>query len=470
MSLVEFQDIATYEVDERGFVCRWGETAARMLGYGPEEVMGRSLQDLHASPCGSDRAADLEGATADGHREVTGWATRKDGSRIWVSLLTVAVRGNADRVVGFACVLRNLSKSKAAQEEHERMFTLSVDPMCVAGSDGYFKRVNPAFTRVLGHSEAELLSRPYLDFVHPDDLPSTSAEAGRINDDEHIATHTFQNRYRCSDGTFRWLDWKTRAFGAERLIYAVARDVTEQRAVEQKLQEYARELERSNGELQQFAYVASHDLQEPLRAVAGCVQLLGERNAGKLDARSAELVSYAVDGAKRMQTLINDLLAFTRVGSKGINKAWIDTRSAVDKALRQLQVTVSESGAIVAVGALPHAWADPVQLTQAFQNLIGNAIKFRGSNQPEVQVTAEQAGDEIIFSVRDNGIGIAPEYHDRVFGVFQRLHSQRDYAGTGIGLAICKKIIERHGGRLWVESRAGAGANFRFTLPAGSKP
>ncbi len=235
---------------------------------------------------------------------------------------------------------------------------------------------------------------------------------------------------------------------------------------EQKLQEYTKELERSNGELQQFAYVASHDLQEPLRAVAGCIQMLDEHNAGRLDERSRELMGYAVEGAKRMRTLIEDLLAYSRVGHKEINRAHINVRETVDKALHQLNVAIAESNAIVTVDPLPFAWADPVQIVQLFQNLIGNAIKFRTADRPEIRVLAEQANGETIFSVRDNGIGIAAEYHEKIFGIFKRLLSRRDYPGTGIGLAICKKIVERHNGRIWVESVIGQGSNFRFTLPA----
>jgi light-regulated signal transduction histidine kinase (bacteriophytochrome) len=192
--------------------------------------------------------------------------------------------------------------------------------------------------------------------------------------------------------------------------------------------------------------------------------MLDERNTGTLDERSRELMGHTVDGAKRMQTLIGDLLAYSRVGSKGISKTHIDGREIVNKAMRQLSVAIAESGAVIKVDSLPAMWADPVQITQLFQNLIGNAIKFRGKIQPDIHVSAEQVNGETIFSVRDNGIGIAPEYHKKIFGIFQRLLSRRDYPGTGIGLAICKKIVKRHGGRIWVESRASEGANFRFTL------
>jgi PAS domain S-box-containing protein len=345
---------------------------------------------------------------------------------------------------------------------------MSIDLMCVAGFDGFFKRVNPAFTRVLGYTEAELLGRPFVSFVHPDDVAATTEQAQKLTNEMHDASTAFRNRYRCADGSYRWLEWASDSVCKYQRIYAVARDVTAQRATEERLAEYAKELERSNTELQTFAYVASHDLQEPLRAVAGCVTMLRERLAGALDEKSAELMSHAVEGAKRMQTLINDLLAYSRVGTRGINPKWIDPKIAVQTALKQLEIAIAESGAVITVDDLPSAWADVAQLTQLFQNLIGNAIKFRrDDHKPQIHVSARTFPTQIIYSVKDNGMGIAPEYHQLVFGIFQRLNRRRDYTGNGIGLAICKRIVERHGGQLWIESVVGEGSTFLFSLPAG---
>jgi two-component system sensor histidine kinase/response regulator len=225
-------------------------------------------------------------------------------------------------------------------------------------------------------------------------------------------------------------------------------------------------LRRSNTELEQLAYVASHDMQEPLRMVASYLQLVAQRYQGRLDADADEFIGYAVDGAKRMQALINDLLAYSRIGTKARPFEPTDCNAVVKTALAQLRIAIDESGAEVAVGALPTVPGDATQLLQLFQNLIGNAIKFRGGGRPpKVDVSAEPHADGWCFAVRDNGIGIAPEYFERVFVLFQRLHGRTEYAGTGIGLAICKKIVERHGGRIWVESTPGEGAVFRFTTP-----
>ena len=252
---------------------------------------------------------------------------------------------------------------------------------------------------------------------------------------------------------------------------AIRVDITELKESEQalarqteKLSEYARELERSNSELEQFAYVASHDLQEPLRMIGSYCQLLQRRYKGKLDANADDFIGFAVEGASRMQQLINDLLAYSRVGRRGQPLARVNAAEAAGAALGNLEAAIRESGAAIDVGNLPDVVADRTQLTQLFQNLIGNAIKFRSDGPVRIGVRAERDGEMWRFVVEDNGIGIDPAYADRIFLIFQRLHERGKYPGTGIGLAICKKVVERHGGRIWVESAAGAGSRFYFTL------
>ncbi len=225
------------------------------------------------------------------------------------------------------------------------------------------------------------------------------------------------------------------------------------------------ELARSNADLQQFAYVASHDLKEPLRMVASYTQLLARRYKGKLDSDADEFIRYAVDGANRMQWLINDLLAYSRVTVQDKVSEEVDCNSVLEEVLSDLRVAVEESRAVVTRAPLPTVMADRIQLGQLFQNLIGNAIKFHGKEPPQVHVSAERRPTEWLFSVRDNGVGLDPEYAERIFVIFQRLHNREEYPGTGIGLAICKKIVERHGGRIWVVSQTDQGATFHFTLP-----
>ena len=234
---------------------------------------------------------------------------------------------------------------------------------------------------------------------------------------------------------------------------------------EESLRRAAEELARSNKDLEQFAYVASHDLQEPLRMVTGFVQLLQQKYGGRLDADAEQYIAFAVDGAKRMHTLINDLLTYSRVGARGKEPAPTDAGASLQRALDNLQASIHETGAEISHGELPIVRADGTQLTQLFQNLIGNAVKFRGAAPPKIHIDARRDGDAWRFSVRDNGIGIDPKSQERIFQVFQRLHSRQEYPGTGIGLAICQRIVERHGGRIWVESAPGEGATFHFTLP-----
>ena len=241
-------------------------------------------------------------------------------------------------------------------------------------------------------------------------------------------------------------------------VNVYCRDITERKHIED-------ELRRSNAELEQFAYIASHDLQEPLRAMAGMVQLLEQRYKGQLDERADEYILHAVDASNRMARLINDLLAYSRVDQRGKPLEPVNSAACVQAAILNLDTAIRESGAKVTCEDLPTVTANGFQLTQLFQNLIGNSLKFRGQREPRVEIRAMKLNDAWQFSVCDNGIGIEPQYFERIFLVFQRLHTRREYPGTGIGLALCKKIVERHGGRIWVESEPGQGSTFHFTIP-----
>jgi light-regulated signal transduction histidine kinase (bacteriophytochrome) len=254
-------------------------------------------------------------------------------------------------------------------------------------------------------------------------------------------------------------------------------DITERRELEaalqttnQELEQRVRQLDQANTDLERFAYVASHDLQEPLRMVSGFSQMLQEKYHGRLDAEADEYIWYLVDAANRMRDLIQDLLAFSRVQSRGASLERVNCEEVLGWALSNLHASVEETQAVVTHDPLPEVMGDAAQLMLVFQNLLANAIKFRHLDPPRIQISAQVSGDEFIFSVSDNGIGIEPEFYQRIFEIFQRLHTRDRYPGTGIGLAICHRIIERHGGRIWVESEPGQGSTFYFSLPALQEP
>jgi PAS domain S-box-containing protein len=344
----------------------------------------------------------------------------------------------------------------------EQFFNLALDLLGTVSPDGRLTDLNPAWRHTLGYNHDELRGRPLVDIVHPDDLDATTRALQRISQDS--MTVRFENRCRHKDGSYRWLAWVVVASPQDQLLYAAARDITERRLTEDTLRQQAEELARSNKELEQFAYVASHDLQEPLRIVSSYVQLLARRYQGKLDQEADEFIAFAVEGANRMKILINDLLAFSRVGTRGRELAPVAMDDVFDRVVSNLQLAIEESGATVTHDPLPQVLADDVQTVQLLQNLIANAIKFRSQEPPRVHIGARRQGDRWLFFVRDNGIGIDPQYNERIFILFQRLHNRDEYPGTGIGLAICRKIVERHGGRIWLESEPGNGTTFYFTL------
>lgn len=339
------------------------------------------------------------------------------------------------------------------------------------GNRGYCERMGRPLAELMGKSDYELF---------PKDLAEKYC-----NDDEKVVRsgEIFEGieEHRAKDGTKSFVhvlkapvrDARNLVVGTQVIFW----DVTARKLAEEALERAAAELARSNKELEQFAYVASHDLQEPLRMITSYTQLIAKRYHEKLDQDARDFMHFAVDGAMRMQKLIQGLLEYSRVGSRGKPLEPTDTGNALGGAMANLRIAIEESRAKVTHDALPTLMADPIQLTQLFQNLIGNALKFRGEAPPAIHVSAERRArpesgapnapaEEWVFHVRDNGIGIEPQYFERIFVIFQRLHTQDRYPGTGIGLAICRKIVERHGGRIWLESKPGEGTCFHFTLPA----
>jgi PAS domain S-box-containing protein len=403
---------------------------------------------------------------------------RPDGSISWLSVNTAFLRRSGElEYYGVVSTLSDITARRQAEtalrESEERFrltFELAASGIAHVGLDGRFVRVNRSLCDILGYPEHELVGRSVKEISHPEDRNVTDSQRLAVQVGS-VSSARFEKRYLRKDGAVVWMDLAIAvARGADsKPLYEIAifDDITERKDAEAALSHAHEELKRSNAELAQFAYVASHDLQEPLRMVSSYTQLLVRRYGDKLDDDAKEFMGYIVDGAARMKQLIEDLLAYSRVGTRGKNFQRVALEAPLRRAIGNLRAAVEEAGAAITFDALPTVLADELQLSQLFQNLIGNALKFRSASVPRIHVSSVEKENEWEFTVRDNGIGIEPAYFERIFMVFQRLHNKGEYPGTGIGLAICKKVVERHDGRIWVESQAGEGSGFHFTLPKG---
>ncbi len=336
--------------------------------------------------------------------------------------------------------------ASAASASHEaHFFALSLDLLGVIGTDGEVRHINPAWARLLG-----------------EDSEATAAIIGRLQAGEALAGYECQ--LPCSDNQIRTFAWT--ATPGDGVFYVVGRDITEQLAMEHELTRRAERLEQTNAELQEFAYVASHDLTEPLRMVTSYLQLLERRYGEGLDEQAREFMGYAVDGSRRMMAMIDDLLIYSRVANRDVERQPVDLGAVAVEVVRTLQAPIEAAGTTVEIGELPLVQAEPTQMVQLLQNLIANAVKFRAADRPgRVTVSARRAQDGWDIAVADNGIGISSRDHDRIFKMFARLHGPDDYAGSGIGLAVCRRIVERHGGTIELESVPGEGATFTVHLP-----
>ncbi len=456
-------------------------TICRLLGYTREELLAKRLDEvLPVSHEELAAAYDRQIADPSAPGGMTSYYRCKDGSQLPFESKRQVLRSGDKLLISIVSrdIRERIAAESALRESEERFrrtFELAASGVAHIGLDRRFLRVNRRLCEILGYSEAELLSITGKQISHPDDLDVINEQRPRLYAGEIDAVRV-EKRYLRKDGSTVWVAFSMNverdAAGKPQYEIAVFDDITSRKQAETALQHAHDELARSNSELEQFAYVASHDLQEPLRMVSSYTQLVLRRYGDRLEGDAKEFMAYVIDGAARMKQLIEDLLAYSRVGTLGKAFKPVALEAALRRAISNLRAAIEEAGAAVTYDALPSVEADAMQLAQLFQNLIGNALKFRSASVPRIHVSSLEKETEWEFGVNDNGIGIEPQYFERIFMVFQQLHNKGEYPGTGIGLAICKKVVERHGGRIWLESRLGEGSTFHFTLPKkrGSDP
>jgi PAS domain S-box-containing protein len=471
MLLDGVQDYAVYMMDPVGKVISWNAGAERIKGYKPQEILGRNFSCFFP-PEDIQRGRPeevLRMTSANGRHVEQGMRVRKDGSQFLASVIFTALRDPAGNLQGFSEISHDLSESEESEAKYRGLLEAAPDAMVVVNQAGEIVLLNVQAEKQFGYSRDELVGQKVKNIIPEGFAERLVADALRSAEDalaQHIGTGIELNGRRKDGSEFPIEMMLSPLESAEGiLVTAAIRDITTRKKAEAHLLQKVEELNRSNEELGQFAYIASHDLQEPLRMVASYTQLLSRRYKGKLDADADEFIAFAVDGASRMQRLIQDLLIYSRAGTKEMDLLDTSSEEALQMALTNLRGVIEESGAQVTHDPLPSVLADEMQLIQLFQNLVANAIKYQSPGVPRVHISAIKNGEQKwIFSVQDNGLGIDSQYFEKIFGMFQRLHKREKFDGTGIGLAIYKKIVERHGGSISVESQTGHGSTFRFAL------
>lgn len=459
-------------VDSRGKIALVNVQIEKLFGYPRDELLGEPIEILvpeavrseHATLRDSYMACPLARNMGSG-RDLRG--RRKDGSLIPVEIGLNPLSFGGERYVLASVV--DISERKRYEKRLRLVVEAAPSGMVMVDRKGCIVLVNSHIEKLFGYEREQLLGKPIETLIprkyrkkHPAQrdgffqAPSTRAMGvgrdlfGLHKDGSEIPVEIGLNPISMED---------------EEFVLASVVDITERKIAEQILREKVLELERSNQDLQQFAYVCSHDLQEPLRVISNYTQLISRRYAGKLDQDADEFIEFIVEASRRMQGLINDLLTYSRVETKGKPFTTVDVNKIVEAATANLKLAIEETDAEIDCPSLPFVTGDETQLLQLFQNLISNAIKFRSKNPLRIEIAGIRSGERVTFTVYDNGIGIDPKHADRIFVIFQRLHTREDYEGSGIGLAICKRIVERHGGSIKVEAEQGRGSKFVFSLP-----
>jgi PAS domain S-box-containing protein len=477
--LLEAAPDAMVVVNPRGDIVLLNVQAEKQFGYRRDELVGQKVKNIIPEGFAERLVADGLRSAEDALAQQIGTgieliARRKNGSEFPIEIM-LSPLDSAEGILVTAAI-RDISVRKEAEKHLARMegryrglLEAAPDAMVVVNQAGDIVLLNVQAEKQFGYHRDELLGQRMKNIIPAGFAERLIADALRSAEDalaQQIGTGIELTARRKDGSEFPIEIMLSPLESAEGiLVTAAIRDITMRKLAEAHLLYKVEELNRSNEELGQFAYIASHDLQEPLRMVASYTQLLARRYKGKLDSDADEFITFAVDGANRMQRLIQDLLAYSRVGTKGKELLETSSEDALERSLLNLRGAIADSGALVTHDPLPSVLADEMQLVQLFQNLVGNAIKYQKAGTPKVHISASKnGGTKWTFSVRDNGLGIDPQYFERIFVMFQRLHKREEFAGTGIGLAICKKIVERHGGTISVESQPGQGSNFLFAL------
>jgi PAS domain S-box-containing protein len=482
--LLEAAPDAMVVVNQDGEIVLLNVQAEKQFGYRRDELVGQKVKNIIPEGFAERLIADALRTSADALAQQIGTGIeltgrRKNGSDFPIEIMLSPLE-SAEGILVTAAI-RDISVRRDAENHLARMegryrglLEAAPDAMVVVNPGGEIVLLNVQAEKQFGYSRDELVGQKVKNIIPEGFAERLVADALRSAEDalaQQIGTGIELTARRKNGSNFPIELMLSPLESAEGiLVTAAIRDITTRKKAEANLLDKVEELNRSNEELGQFAYIASHDLQEPLRMVASYTQLLSRRYKGKLDADADEFIAFAVDGASRMQRLIQDLLTYSRVGTKGQDMLDVSSEDALQQALINLRGAIEDSGALVTHDPLPAVLADEMQLVQLFQNLVGNAIKYQSPGIPKVHISASRNGpNKWVFSVKDNGLGIDPQYFEKIFGMFQRLHKREEFAGTGIGLAICKKIVERHGGSISVESEPGNGSTFQFALVGGER-
>jgi len=402
---------------------------------------------------------------------------RKDGTMYPVEVHLQLLK-NGNESVFLAVIMditERLRKEKELQEktdEIERYFSYSLDLLCIADTDGYFRKLNPEWERALGYRIDELIGNRFLDLIHPDDIVNTMKALENLKNNKEITS--FTNRYKHKNGHYIWIEWRAKPLGTT--IYAAARDISLFKITEEKIRKLNEELEKkviertsqlenSVTELRSFSYTVSHDLKAPLRAIDGFINII-QQDYGKLfDTEAARLFGIVKENVKKMTDLINDLLAFSRLGLAELNKDYIDFNELINSLINEVIPEDTRKKTEIEISRMPVVYADYSMIKNVWLNLITNAVKFSSGNERiQIKIGFKKRKNGSVFFISDNGIGFDMKYHQQIFKVFSRLHNESEYEGTGVGLAIAEKAVSKHGGRLWAKSEPGKGATFYFTL------